>query len=113
MDFKEVKDFIKESEKSVDEIKDKIDIIKDILLILESIRKHGMKYLIISSELSDDYKCCNLFDYLKEEKESIINYLQILLEYKLHKLKEEVHDKLFATNSDLLQRIKSLEKNDL
>lgn len=113
MDFQEVNDFINESEKSIDELKSKTKVMKELLSILQSIEKYGMKYLIMSSGLSNDNKCCNLFDFLKEEKESVINYLTIILEYKLHKLKEEIHDKLSTTNSDLLQRIRDLEKDSI
>lgn len=111
MDFQEVNDFINESEQSIDELKNKTKAMKELFSILQSIEKYGMKYLIISSDLSNDYKCCNLFDFLKEEKESVINYLKIILEYKLHKLKEEINDKLFTTNSDLLQRVRNLERD--
>jgi len=104
IDFDEINSFLLDSEKSLEEINKKINKIKEMLSILDNIENYGITNLTIKTGC-EHY---NLFNFLKEEKSSIINYLKILLEYKLHKLKGEVDDCISNKNGDLLQRLKDM-----
>ena len=108
INYNDIFSFLAKADESVEDTKEKIQKIRKILYILNHIEKYGINNLTITIDYCEDH---DLFDYLGNEKNTIINYLKILLEYKLHELKEEVNGCIYD-NKDLLQRLKDMEQEE-